>query len=254
MATSPYSKYYNGGNPLAGRSKYPSMPKPAPRPSGTRYSSAVTAPTPVSRSHMTGRPGDTDWLLPMPQKQATQAPAAPVVPQWTPPPQPERAPWQPPAMPSGTFVNMMGGSFGGAQQPAPRPAPSLASVTTTPRPTEVFNAAQTRGQTNQAINAALMAGDPDVAMKRFDRPGISRSAGTYASAIPQMAAAQSNAAQAMMHTPLMHELLNRNVAAQGQAQQGEEALSLFDLLRRNQQVQDYRLTSTLSPLLSAALG
>lgn len=157
-----------------------------------------------------------------------------------------------------------GGGFGYHNQPSPAPAVSqpssgsvggsMASVSSTPRRDYVFTGDQTGSQVASAMATAHQQADPDWQMKQFIRPGMSRSAGTLAKALPSITQARTAATAAAYGLPLLDHAQNLQMALDAQYQQGQEALSLFNLARRLQRTNDYQQTSLMSPLLSLALG
>ena len=151
---------------------------------------------------------------------------------------------RPPArQPTFDFGNMFGGSGGGGNQ----------TIGTSINPRPMFDSGQTQRAINQLAAAEVMPADPNFAMKRFTRPGMSRDAGTLAAATPSIARGVVGMQRAQAAQPLMDELANRNFMLQQQNQQGQEGLGLFDLLRRQQQIGDYRNSQMISPLLQALL-
>lgn len=155
-----------------------------------------------------------------------------------------------------------GGGFGyhnNQNQPSP-PAPTPAaqggpaSVSSTPRLQQVWSGDQTGSQVAQLAAQARQMADPEVAMKQFRSPGQSAGQGTAMAAAPQIAQANAAAQQAMLQAPMLDHFDNRQALLQGQYQQGQEALGLFDILRQLQQTRDYEQSSLLNPLLALALG
>jgi hypothetical protein len=129
----------------------------------------------------------------------------------------------------------------------------LAQVTSTPRRDYLFTPAQTAQAAAMQASTARQGSDADFLMGQLDRPGVSRSLGTLSAVLPQVAGGQVAANRAMQETPLMHALLNTNYQADAQAQQGQEALGLFNVLRRNQATNDYTQLSSIDQLLRALL-
>jgi len=131
---------------------------------------------------------------------------------------------------------------------------ATATVSSSPRTQQIYSPAQTAAATAQAVSQANQMGSADVAMKQFERPGMSRGAGTMAAALPQIAAAQAAAARARTEIPMQHRLANTKFAGMQQAAQGQEALDLYSLLRASQNQGDQYRQRLLGPLLGIALG
>lgn len=131
---------------------------------------------------------------------------------------------------------------------------TTATVSSTPRTMQIYSPAQTAAATAQAVSGANQMASADVAMKPMERPGVSRGAGTMAAALPQIAAAQAAAARARTEIPMQHRLANTNFQAQQQFAQGQEAMSLYDLLRASQNQQDNYRQRMIGPLLSMAFA
>jgi hypothetical protein len=126
----------------------------------------------------------------------------------------------------------------GPQQPAPGNGPAAPggppTVQTSINPTPIY----TPQMTNQAVNQAFATAMPDLnsVVKQFDRPGVSRSAGTMAAAMPQMAEGALTAMQAQAEIPLQDMMANQQHLMAGEVAREQQGLDLANLLARNQQI------------------
>ena len=89
-------------------------------------------------------------------------------------------------------------------------------------------------QTQWAVNQAVAENTPDLrsAMKQFDRPGVSRSAGTMAAAMPTVANAQLAQREAAAQIPLLDEIANQKHLLTGEVAREGQALDMAGLLNR----------------------
>lgn len=118
-----------------------------------------------------------------------------------------------------------GGQQGGQQQselPVIRPQTSITVG-------DIYSPRQTRAATNQAIAAQHAQADLRQAMKQFDRPGISRSAGSAAAALPTVVQANMGAAQAAVGIPLLDAIANAQHVLGAQTARENEAIGWGNL-------------------------
>lgn len=120
--------------------------------------------------------------------------------------------------------------------------------------------------TQWAVNQAVAENTPDLrsAMKQFDRPGVSRSAGTMAAALPTVASAQLAQREAASQIPLLDEIANQKhlltgeVAREGQALEMGGMLNRLNATRQQQQLagrqNDLNQLQQNGGLLQALLG
>jgi hypothetical protein len=109
------------------------------------------------------------------------------------------------------------------------------TVQTSITPTPIY----TPQMTNQAVNQSFATAMPDLnsVVKQFDRPGVSRSAGTLAAAMPQMAEGALTAMQAQAEIPLQDMMANQQHLLAGETAREQEGLDLANLLARQGQIQ-----------------
>lgn len=126
-----------------------------------------------------------------------------------------------PSLPSG------GGTGGGGGTP---------TVQTSITPTNIY----TPQMTAQAVNQAVASNTPDMrfAMKQNTQPGVSRSAGTMAGAMPAFSKAALSQRQAAAEIPLLDEIANQKHMMAGQVARENEGLQLANLLSRLQSLRD----------------
>lgn len=124
------------------------------------------------------------------------------------------------------------------------------NVGSTITPEGIFNNTHTQHAINQAAAKAFASSNPDYAMKRFTRPGFSRDAGTLSLAVPQIAAGSTAARQAQASIPMSDFFQNMGHLLEGEVAQGNEALGLAEVLRRNQNTQRSSQLSALNTILS----
>lgn len=149
-----------------------------------------------------------------------------------------RVPGQPQG-PSGPNGPVQRPSAGGYQRPPlsqfqqpqqQQPQSLLGNVTGTIQPMSLF----TPQMTNQAANLAQAdyerAASPNYLLKQFDRPGVSRSAGSMSAAIPLMAQLRGQGALEAANVRAGDEQANRQSMLQGQQAQNAEGMGLFQLL------------------------
>jgi hypothetical protein len=130
-------------------------------------------------------------------------------------------------------------------------------VQTTITPTSLYSPTQTQHAVNQAF--ADNVPDANAAMKPFDRPGVSRSAGTQAAALPGMAQDMSQAMEARASIPMQDAIANQQHLMAGEVAREQQGLDLATLLQRQNQIgqrgqmgQMQQNMSLLDALLSGA--
>jgi hypothetical protein len=158
----------------------------------------------------------------------------------------------PPAAPAPAPGTGTGGS------PTPGgPAPGQAPVTTSIDPSGVYNRSQTQGLINQLAADQFMNADADYLMKQYQRPGMSRDAGTLSRVMPAIGEAEANVANIQAMQPMLDDLVNRQQLLAGQTAQGQEGIALANILAQLQQTQDAENLAPLqamSPIYSALFG
>jgi hypothetical protein len=108
--------------------------------------------------------------------------------------------------------------------------------------------------TKHAVNQAVAANTPDLrsAMKMFDRPGLSRSAGTVSAAMPFVAEQALAGRQAASEIPLRDEIANQRHLLSGEVAREGEVQGLYDLLNRLNSLNQRNYLSDLNRNLSLA--
>lgn len=135
--------------------------------------------------------------------------------------------------------NIQTGPFGrkfaapGGQSETPQPLPwqpsptgGQSSVTTSITPGTIYSPQATQHAVNQARATAAMNANPLFAQKQFDRPGLSRSAGTMAAAIPTIADALAAGRSAATALPFADASANAAHLLAGQTARDQEGLGL----------------------------
>ncbi len=108
-------------------------------------------------------------------------------------------------------------------------------VTTSIKPRDIFSNQQTAYQRNNAVAQALAGSNPYEAYKGFDRPGMSRGAGTRRSIAPTMMQGRAQAAEASAMVPFADAAANARNMLSGQVARENEAQGLTGI---NQQMID----------------
>lgn len=105
-----------------------------------------------------------------------------------------------------------------------------ANIQTNISPSPIY----TPNMTQLAVNQAVADNTPDLrnAMKAFDRPGVSRSAGTVAAAMPTVAASQLAQREAAATIPMLDEIANQKHQLAGEVAREQQALEMGNLLNR----------------------
>lgn len=130
----------------------------------------------------------------------------------------------------------------------------IAPVSTSITPQDLYTPEQTAHATSVAAGQAFERADPFSAMKQFDRPGLSRDAGSMSLAIPGMAAGTQGAVNSLYQQPVADAMANNQFRLQGEVARGQEGLNLAQVLRQLQQNQDYERIQGMSPLMSILMG
>jgi hypothetical protein len=149
----------------------------------------------------------------------------------------------------GAGAGGIGGGMGGL-------ASGMGQVSTNPpTPQQVFDPSVTQGMVNQAAQTAFTNSDPTYLMKQFTQPGVSHSAGTMSSIMPQLQAFNTEARSAQQLIPLQNQMANAAHLGNAQYQQGQQGLAQFDILRQLQNQQSNfgagLLNSAISPLFGS---
>lgn len=124
-------------------------------------------------------------------------------------------------------LGILSGLFSGSGAQA-----GLPKVETTVTPQDVYTPAMTRQATNLGVAQAQSAANPRFAQKQFDRPGVSRSAGSMSAAMPQIMGARSQAAQIPIQQGFTDAATNAQNRLQGETARESEGLGLGSLLAR----------------------
>lgn len=122
------------------------------------------------------------------------------------------------------------------QQTPQQPQSLLGNVTGTITPMSIFSPQMTNQAANLAQSDYERAASPNYLLKQFDRPGVSRSAGSMSAAIPLMAQLRGQGALEAANVRAGDEMANRQSMLQGQVAQGNEGLNLMQLLSQLQNV------------------
>lgn len=150
----------------------------------------------------------------------------------------------------GGGVGTPGGGVGG---PMPT-TPGVGGINTTITPRSVFSNQQTAQARNMAVNDAMRRASPVSAYKQFDRPGVSRSLATQQRAMPTVARAYTDAAQAKAGIPLADFIANEQNLFQGELARANEFQGLGRLLLGEQSLNNYsvqQLLNSLAPILGS---
>ena len=126
------------------------------------------------------------------------------------------------------------------RQPAQQPMAQnngFANINSSITPMNVYDQRQTNASMNQARAAAQRSANPNFAMKQFDRPGVSRSAGSLGAAMPSIMNARANAGYNPANIVLGDAAANANSILTGQVNRDHETQGILSLLG-NQQVFD----------------
>lgn len=127
----------------------------------------------------------------------------------------------------GTGGGGAGGTTGGA------------SVTTSIQPRDIYTQQMTQQKVNQSTADAMQRGNLTHLLKGFDSAGVSRSGRNTALAMPGVAGAYGEAAQAQAAIPLADEAANQQNRMKGEIARGLEYNQLARLLLGNQALNNY---------------
>lgn len=122
------------------------------------------------------------------------------------------------------------GGGGGGTGGSGAPANGQANVQTTITPQSIYTPQMTQQATNQAV--ATNTPDMRMAMKQNTQPGISRSAGSMAAAMPGFSQSALTGNKAQAEIPLLDEIANQKHLMGGQVAREDQALSLANLMSR----------------------
>lgn len=111
----------------------------------------------------------------------------------------------------------------------PQPTGGQSSVTTSITPGTIYSPQATQHAVNQARATAAMNANPLFAQKQFDRPGLSRSVGTMAAAMPTIADALSSGRAAATALPFADAAANAAHLLAGQTARDQEGLGLASI-------------------------
>jgi len=138
---------------------------------------------------------------------------------------PQRSAGKPPPWLAPNF-----GSQPPAQQPPEQSGNNFANIQTGINPTAPY----TQQMTNAAVNNAFAANTPDLnyAMKAFDRPGVSRSAGTAGAAIGSLGQLAGNQMQAQAQIPFGDYFANQQSMLGGETAREGAALDQYGLMNQ----------------------
>lgn len=120
----------------------------------------------------------------------------------------------------------------GQQGPASQFGYGVGNVTGSITPTGVYTPEMTNAAANQAEAEAMRASSLPGLLKQLDRNGVSRSAGSVAAVMPQMAQYQQQGAYDANQIRASDEVANRQSMLNGQIAQDQEGLGLMSLLRQ----------------------
>lgn len=105
-------------------------------------------------------------------------------------------------------------------------------ISTSIQPQGIYEPWMTQYATNQLRADALAGADPFYAQKAFDRPGVSRSAGTLSAAMPGIARSHAAARQIGAGVPLSDAIANYGNVLGGEIEREQEALGYGSLYAR----------------------
>lgn len=119
---------------------------------------------------------------------------------------------------------------GGATGGGGSATPTTPTVTSTIRPTNIY----TPQMTQAAVNNAVAQNTPDFrfAMKANYTPGVSRSAGSMAAAMPSVTGDILGQRKSAAEIPLLDEIANQKHMMAGQVGRESESLAMANLLSR----------------------
>lgn len=177
-------------------------------------------------------------------------------------------------VPNGQVWNPQQGAYAGTGKPVPgapgtggvTPAvpgapgtaqPGVAQIQTTITPRDIYSPQQTQQRVNQATADSLRGGGLNSLLKQGDVAGTSRSGRNTFNALPQIAQANSAAAQAQGAIPLADQAANQQNMLRGQIGQGLEFDQLSRLLLGEQNLNNWvtrQNTSGMGGLLGGLVG
>lgn len=156
----------------------------------------------------------------------------------------------------GMMMNANPAQAAAPAQTGQSPGQSLFNVQTSIEPQPIYSPQQTQYAKNQAMADAYQQSSMPWLLKQFDRPGMSRSAGTVAQALPQYAQGMASAGLAQQAIPFQDAAANAQNMLQGQVAREHEAQGLAGVLAgfqgsnlNFQSAQQNQLLSLLSQLM-----
>lgn len=128
----------------------------------------------------------------------------------------------------------MGGArpFSGALNAVPAGSFDSGQITTSIQPQPIYEPWMTQYATSQLQADQLRSADPFYAQKAFDRPGVSRSAGTLSAAMPGIARARAASRAIGAGVPMADAIANAGNVLGGQLEREQEALGYGSLYAR----------------------
>lgn len=127
------------------------------------------------------------------------------------------------------------------------------NITTGIQPRPLYDPTQTQHAINQHVAQAQRTGNLRYQMKGFDRPGVTRSAGTMSAAMPAYSAARMQAMLAGPQQQFGDDMANAQFMHQGQMAQGQDALGQAGNLLQLQNQQMNQRNQVL-PFIMQLLG
>lgn len=122
------------------------------------------------------------------------------------------------------------------------------NINTSIQPSGVYTPQQTRYAANQNFAHQSALADPRFAMKQFSTPGISQGAQSYASAMPDITAAQSNGIAGNAQIPFQDASANSQQMLSGQVLREMEGLGWGNIGARQQELQTQQNQAVMNPL------
>lgn len=150
--------------------------------------------------------------------------------------------WNPGMWGSSTQVGSPGAVGGGGVKTPGVGAPGIgggATVNTSIVPRDIYTPEMTQQRVNQASASAHQQASMPHLLKQFDSEGVSRSGRNTALALPQVAQAYGDAAQAQAAIPLADEAANQQNRMRGEIAQGLEFNQLARLLLGQQSLNNW---------------
>src|SRR5690606_33046579 len=118
------------------------------------------------------------------------------------------------------------------------PRPPAPQVNTSINPNDIYTPRMARAAANHAYAQAFQRANPVALMKQYDRPAVSRSAGTMSAILPEMSALLSNAREMATLIPFQDAAANAQHRLQGQIARESEGQSLMETQLARQRMFD----------------